>query len=147
MSDLGNIPVGFQLHVTTWENDADHYRTEIISGLSEDDVRFLVSIAQEFKSRNGSPKGLGNGSVDGEQLRELIREKLFDHPNISEDVRTTWQEGADDEGAAYSLISDMLLGTPQEEGYWDEGNFCRVFDGFQVFYFPEAVRDVTANFE
>lgn len=139
-----SIPVGFQLHITTWENDADHYNTEIISGLTENDVRFLIDVASAFKSQNNhDAPGLGNGTVAGDQLQELIREKLFSHPNISDKLKREWSEVKDDEDYAYSILVDSLLGSPQEDY---DMNFCRVFDSAQVFYFPEEVLDVTEDF-
>lgn len=140
-----DIPAGYQLHVTTWENDGDHYNTEIISGLTEADVRFLLDVAKQFGSRNSTTPGLGNGSVKGEQLVALLREKLADHPEISDDIKQVWSEGSD-EDIAYDILTDLLLGTPQEEGYFDELYFCRVFDDFKVYYFPETIKDVTQSF-
>ena len=38
------IPAGYQLSVVSWENDGDHYNTEVMNGLSEEEVKFLVEI-------------------------------------------------------------------------------------------------------
>ena len=39
------IPSGYQIVVTSWENDADNYNTETISGLTLEQVMFYKDIA------------------------------------------------------------------------------------------------------
>jgi hypothetical protein len=156
------IPVGYQLHVTSWENDADDYGTEIISGLTEADVRFLLSIAKQFTSRHGSGSGLGNQGNSSSVLVKLIEQALTDHPSISDDLRSVWilegvpdledlEELDDDElddlgGDATEMIS-TLLGSTSNDCYTCEPNFCRVFSSFEVFWFETPVPDVTSKFK
>ena len=47
------IKAGYQLHVTTWECDADAYGTKIISGLTEEDTKFYIAWVKQFVSRHG----------------------------------------------------------------------------------------------
>lgn len=138
-----NIPAGYQLHVTTWENDADNYSTQIINGLTEEDVHFLLSLARNFKSRNDTKPGLGNDEVDTDVLTSLIRDALEANPDISSAVRADWIEGIASGDIAYELFIDRLLGSPGE-GYG--GYFCRVFDDYEVFYFKTEVKNVSDKF-
>ncbi|WEM34236.1 hypothetical protein [Xanthomonas phage X1] len=46
-----NIKPGYQVHVLSWENDADNYKTEILSGLTKDEAQFYVLLAKAFESR------------------------------------------------------------------------------------------------
>lgn len=145
------IPAGYQLYITTWENDADAYQTEIISGLAKEEVEFYLEIAKRFTSKNGTPKGLGNGSTTGEQLEEVVRTALANHPNISDELRDEVNSCFEDEehwvSHLYGFLTETILGSPVNDIYcYDYKNFCRVFDAFKVFYFPEAVQEVTSEF-
>ena len=86
------IPAGYQLHIKTWENDADHYLTQVISGLTEEDVKFHLFIVSHFYSRNGFSfkRGLGNGSIPEGTLIELIQSAVTKFPNISDSTRDMW---------------------------------------------------------
>lgn len=157
------IPAGYQLHVTSWENDADDYGTEIISGLTEADVRFLLSIAKQFTSRHGSGGGLGNQGNSSSVLVKLIEQALTDHPDISDDLRSVWiLEGVPDlDDAELELDDDeldelghdatemisILLGSTSNDCYMCEQNFCRVFSSFEVFWFETPVPIVTSKFK
>jgi hypothetical protein len=41
---MKTIPAGYQVSVTSWENDGDNYRTETIPGLSKEGAQFLVDL-------------------------------------------------------------------------------------------------------
>lgn len=158
------IPAGYQLHVTSWENDADDYGTEIISGLTEVDVRFLLSIAKQFTSKHSladSGLGLGNQGNSSLVLARLIEKALTDHPDISDDLRSVWilegvPEDLDDEDLDEDEFGDLgkdaaemistLLGSTTNDCYMSEPNFCRVFSSFEVFWFETSVPDVTSKF-
>jgi hypothetical protein len=155
---MSNLPAGYQLHITTWENDADNYHTQVMSGLSKEDVAFYVELAKGFRSKNSRPKGgLGNQQVDADTLVEYIDGMLAKHPNISEKVRNYWStedELADFDMALddvkydlyYEILCENVLGNPDD--YYDHG-FCRVFDEFKVLFVPEEViiEDVTHQFK
>lgn len=148
------IPNGYQLHVTSWENDGDFYETTIRSGIkSEEDVRFLLALVQAFTSVNERTPGLGNEYIDDDSLINLITSLLQEHPGITASLRssfTAWQEGSpllDGEIAdRYYEIVCGLLGEPKEADYCDEGRFCRVFDSSEVYYLPDDIEDVTNQF-
>ena len=94
-----NIPPGHQLHVTTWENDADDYHTKILSGLTEEDVKFYISLGKEFESKNTrkGPEGMGNCSADFPRLTKVVKAKLKKFPNISVEVKDIWTNAIKDE--------------------------------------------------
>lgn len=150
-----NIPAGYQLHLTTWENDGDNYNTEIISGLTREDTRFFIQIASRFTSVNnryGAIGGLGNDFVSGNTLIDVIAKALSDNPNISDKIREEWTlENLDDDEAlgcqAYELLISVILGSPQEYD-WCSGDsyFCRVFEDFKVFYYENIVKNCSNDF-
>lgn len=81
------IPVGYQLHVTSWENDGDNYKTEIISGLSKEDTEFLVFIASEFGWNQTTKLVEGNDGNSMIGLRNLYLEAIKRYPNVSDTYR------------------------------------------------------------
>lgn len=151
------IPAGYQLHIESWENDGDARKTEIMSGLTVEDVKFVLEICSQFKSKNSFNKSggrnLGNGDVDGAVLLEVLSEALENHPNISQTVREQFtvdeigHDGLDEDDAeymAYEIITENLLGRAENEYY--DGMFCRVFDRFKVYHYETPVEEVTAQF-
>lgn len=156
------IPAGYQLHISSWENDADDYRTEVLSGLTREDVAFLVSIIKQFSSRNKKPKGIGNTSIGDVPLIKLVLKALDNHPNISPDLRSCWtldlpcavedldefdgdEELAEASEQAYEKLCE-LIGSPVSEFYQDELNFCRVYEDHKVFLITAPVENVTHEF-
>lgn len=143
------IKSGYQLHITTWENDGDNYSTQIFSGLTEADVKFYVHIVTRFASRNdwvdtGLPK-LGNQYNKLEILIDLANEALAANPDISKNIRDSWNSYIEGEYCEDIIeLYNELLGVPGE--YYDDYGFCRVFETLKVFYFPTEVEEVTKRF-
>lgn len=149
------IAAGYQIHFTTWENDADAYKTTVWSGIeSTEDVRFLLLLANKFKSQNSREQGLGNGGVMVDDMIEAVESAIEQVPGISDDMRSLFdaerEDGGDDEETLadrwYDLIADRILSYPVEESYRDEPRFCRVLSKVQVYYFPQPVEEVTSQF-
>lgn len=154
---MNNIPAGYQLHITTWENDGDAYNTKIVSGLGLDDVTFLVALAKKFKScHNHIESGLGNGGTTRNQLVNAIESAMSEHmPNkkLQDEINgfiTIQDENDEDDNNGYYIyewLVETILGYPVEELYrYDYERFCRVFDSFNVFYYQTEVKNVTENF-
>lgn len=146
---MTDILAGYQLHITTWENDGDSYKTKILSGLTEADVKFYIDIASRFKSdgmrTNRGLYFLGNQYVPTEKLADLIEECLNIHPDITAEIRTHWEEFLADPTDPMEWFNN-ILGSPDDEYYYDYKNFCRVFEEFEVFYYPQSVANATALF-
>lgn len=52
MSKETIIPAGYRLSVTSWANDADNYKNEMVEGLTLDEVKFRVDFIKLFTSKN-----------------------------------------------------------------------------------------------
>lgn len=52
MTNVTTIPAGYRLTVTSWENDADAYKTEVIEGLSNERVSYLVDLCKMLSEDN-----------------------------------------------------------------------------------------------
>lgn len=153
---MSNLPSGYQLHITTWENDADNYQIKIMSGLTKEDVDFYLDMARKFKSRNQDKSCWGNQEVAADDLVPFIDGLLAKHTGLSEKVRAYWS--IEDELGDYDMaeddvkyemyldiLSENVLGQPGE--YYDLG-FCRVFAEFKVLFIPAEVviEDVSSQF-
>lgn len=161
------IPKGYQIHITTWENDADALSTQVISGLTEEDVNFYIDLARKFLSKNGAPdkRGFGNGSVAAADLVATVHAVLKAHPNVSKSVMSEWVEYSteswDNSGDLeaeigdidvvadnlHGLLCDTVLGHPVSEYYFGQEYFCRVFDTYEVVYFTSPGKAVTSKFK
>lgn len=154
MKKNNDIPKGYQLHFTTWENDGDFYRTDIISGLEKDDVKFYIDLLQHFKCKhdrkNDNDTFYGNGSTDMKELRKIIDELLKKY-NVSENIRKEWDSRQDPDFCGdqddwlWEVLCDNLNIAYQEE-YPDEIYMSRVFDKAEVFFVPKEIKDVTKEF-
>jgi hypothetical protein len=147
------IQAGYQLHVTTWENDADHYQTNSIGGLSKEDVEFYVHILRHFKSKyNGG--GEGNDEICTSTLLSIVKESLDEHPGISADVRSKYyhefgeaDEDTDEETTRAKEIYDELrevLGDTVD--YEDYDLFIRVVEKMEVTFIKCDSIDMSHKF-
>lgn len=126
---------GYQLQVRSWENDGDNYKIAITSGLTEQDVKFLLDVGKQFG--NGGSHG-GNEVIDEEELVELVTTAMENNVNVSERILSYFKD------APVEATQEYLLDSPGE--YYDYG-FMRVFDTYRVFYIPTDIEDVTEQFK
>jgi hypothetical protein len=158
MTTTHNIPAGYQLHVTTWENDADDYNTKITNGLGMGSILFLVALAKKFKSKhNHKEKGLGNDSTTRDQLVDAIKSALAvsapstEMMSVIERLIAPAVEDDEDDVSGYYIhewLCETLLGYAANEIYrYEYSNFCRVYQSHQVFYFPLECMNVSEQFQ
>jgi len=133
-----DIPEGFQLTIRTWENDGDHYKSEILSGLTEPDVLFYQHLLSHFVGRNNGG-GFGNSDaseVTDDMLHDLLIDMFAQHPEISEETKQIWALGLDEPEDIRPLLQTYLLGYPEE--YDDD--FLRVVHKISVSYIPKKIQ-------
>lgn len=146
-----NIKPGYRISFLTWENDADHYKTQIIDGLSEEDVLFYQELASHFNSKHDYENpGYGNDEdVSDETLQELVKEILDNHPMISLDVRTRWENTFDERGDIRDQLQTDILGSPVEYSW----KFMRVVEEVKIYFvekpilIQEKIENVTHKFK
>mgnify|MGYP003452332281 CR=1 FL=1 len=140
-----NVPAGYQLTFTSWENDGDHYKTTVIQGLSKPDAEFYIELAKMFSSVNDlQDQGMGNNTNSDLDLRDAINELLERHPNISDDEREFWSEESEEQyNDLWYQLCDTILGRPVD---YDDHGFCRVVESIQVHLISEPIVDVTDQF-
>ena len=144
------IKAGFRLEVETWENDADNYRTEVLDGLTEAEVKFYVEVAKAHYSKNDpSKKGFGNMyEPDKEEekeytdaMRAIFRKHISVLNKIWDDFEPSWI----DEESFLDMVNNVnyKLGLNGSEYY-----FTRVTDSIKVSHTPLVIylEDRTAEF-
>lgn len=147
------IKAGYRLTVTSWENDADNYRTVSVDGLSEEHCRELVRLCELLYSRHRDRKKKTYGNLINRGWREddeygefmAAAISLFDFDRI---FRQQEEEGDSvepfDEEAKGYYISDLL----HELGLSSETFATRVVETIEVSFTPTDVEldDVTSKF-
>ena len=165
---MTNIPSGYSLHIKSWENDADCYKTQVFNGLSKVDVKFLLSLAKLFRSMNNhSNRGLAGGSwhydggfgqwaLDVADAYDAVVAK-FQTKGVTPELLETWTvsrpvaEDPDDPDVdelfdAYNDTISELVGYPEDEMYQSDG-YIRVFDSFTVYKYDTEATDVSKEFK
>lgn len=102
---------GYTVEVTSWENDADHYRTKTFKANSKEEALEIKDICETlFKSYHSADKGISNDCKDSlsnkdeeiilefmEQCPELMkrfsegREKLTDEDIVDAFCDLSWE--------------------------------------------------------
>ena len=139
---MTNIPAGYQLSISTWENDYDNYKTETLNGLTSEDVQFYICFLNYFKR-----KGFGNETVDSETIgieeRIAITEAYNQYPPSSpellERVQSSLADWKDNPNESHDWITDLI-------GFWNDGEYYRVIEKIDVHYVPQVIEDVTQQF-
>ena len=136
------INKGYTLTVTSWENDADNYKTNSTTVDSKEKARVLYDLMQLCVSKNNQPKGvirLGNTPEEGFDKNQIILLEQFFKENhiLSQESLDNKDNMSKDDWRDYITtmfyeIEDGLLGS-------SEYYACRVMDSCVVTYSPEDV--------
>lgn len=135
------IPSGYQLHITSWTNDADNYNTTIHNGLSYEDVTFLLEIVKPFKSEHQNGQ-FGNNDECTHEVNDHIYDCWLAHQDSKSSKYEEWFSEINKEDPDVDGLSDLaydLVGRDEYCGW-------RVFESAKVYYYPTAVEDVTKQF-
>lgn len=134
------IEKGYTLTVTSWENDADNYRTETKTVVTREEAEQLHKICTElFKSKNRGEGGVGN-SMDGD-----CGEIVLNYYESNKDLLTfepfiNLQKRIDDypdevEELIFDCFQDLAYELMGGSEYYD----FRVCESCDVTYSPEDI--------
>ncbi len=65
---MNTIKPGYMIQITSWENDADNYRTIVKDGLSVTVAKFFVEFAKLFEKTHHSG-GLAANAYDSDDVK------------------------------------------------------------------------------
>lgn len=123
------VKKGYTLEVTSWENDADNYRTESITYENKDEATRISKMIRElFCSSTNGGKGIGNIMDEDEKAEQIILEYL------SENIVFEDQENMDDETKV-----DNVMGINNDVMGGSEWYYSRVFDSMEIYYSHESI--------
>lgn len=133
------IPKGYEIHISSWENDGDDYSTQVISGLSKEDVKFYIETIKLFSAYIGNIYNTLSNSEYGWNQKNSILDVFDKHPKSKAAMQ--WKSkfyGSEEEGASsdesYHFITH-ILGRPVQYNY----GFCRVYESHKVYYLKDDV--------
>lgn len=127
------IPKGYKVSVTTWENDADNYRTESISGLNDIQAQFVIDLCKLHRSRNDHRyAGPNYGNMYEPSSKEVEKYEGALSRLIARYEPSQLLEGWDDPEA---IREDLAY----ELGLTGGDFFTRVFEEANVLWIPEDI--------
>lgn len=74
MTNVTTIPAGYRLTITSWENDADNYKTVIIEGLTNERASYLADLCKLLSDDN--PRN--NQSSEGYKGRDKRYNNMYE---------------------------------------------------------------------
>ena len=148
------IPSGYRVTITSWENDADNYKTEFMEGLQKPSVEFLIDFAKLFYSQNNyrGPKGHGNmydpSASELNSFSEACVEVINKHINRDTESNLLQYFWDDYNVCLYDDQHDGVMELAYELGLSGGDFFTRVFESAKVEYIPSEIilQDVTEEF-
>lgn len=133
------IPKGYQITFKTWENDADNYNTKVVEGLTEEQAKMFVEIAELHYSQHGyHSKGFGNMyepcDKEIEEYKQAIEIVALKHFEV---LKEYFGEGLTIEDVFEWITQNITY----EIGLSGTSEFyTRVLDSYSVVYVPEDVQ-------
>ena len=128
---------GYNIAVTSWENDGDYYNTKIIHTNSKSEVLFWRDWLELFSSKNteGSKEDFGNSfyeDIDFDYLAELTAQILEKH-----DIRLFENTVGPKEMRSLEYASETLGDLAAKALSSSEVYMFRVFEKLEVFIITE----------
>ena len=134
---------GYQLNVTTWENDGDMYNTITLHGLEKENAQFLLGICQMFESVNSKAGCYGNSDFsysDSADKLSLVNRTAILAARYNQTEVLGYINGITDTEEAFEYIMEMFV--YEMIGYAYESSYIRVFESATCYYIPEDIEEV-----
>lgn len=134
------IKAGFMLEITSWENDADNYKTIQISGLTKEKCQLYINIIKLFKCNHYSnDNNFGNlyAEYDSPVVGKASDAVVALLVNFDEIDGVNEREHALEEIADYMT---QFLGCGKNYVF-------RAYDSHKVYFVPTDIEEVTQDFK
>lgn len=168
-----NIPTGYLLKLTTWENDADNYATVFTADIqTTDEVNFFIEIAELFYSCHSSndpnKRTYGNSDRSDEApdpsnkyQRDTDYYLVDDIKKIVDEYRSkglvipdgwdysTWDKSNLPKDPTWDVDLCWYCDLLSDFGIdtWADGEYWRVLENWEVFFVPSQIENVTHKFK
>ena len=141
-----NIPAGYAIAVTSWENDGDNYKTTNTYGLSRDEIEALLVFLNPFTGEYES-ENWGNEFVDTDELIEWFNSSSIVIRDLAGRL-VKWGSPEYPVDFVREFLTTFLT-NPSEE-YFSMGGkndtFCRAIDFIKIYHYTSEVVEVTEEF-
>jgi len=143
---MSAIKAGYQVQISSWENDMDACRTVSIDGLSEDTAKFFCEFAKLFEKSHHQPGGIaGNAYQDGDvkwpELTAAVKALTEKYPNALAEIWEGDSIDFDDEDAVHDALIELSY-----EVFGSSEFVFRKCSGVEVFFYPEEMTPVALTF-
>ena len=86
---MNTIKPGYMIQITSWENDADAYRTIVKDGLSVTVAKFFIEFAELFKKSHHSgglaANAYNSNDVKWPELTAAVRALFVKYPSVADE--------------------------------------------------------------
>lgn len=134
---MNTIPAGYQLLVTTWENDGDCYNTVSFSGMTFDDVVFYVKFLKVMQ-RIGQKTMNKALPIVKDAMEKDFNERL---------VRSFIGANELEEEYTYPLEDFIVDFTYETVGTGYESDHLRVVEDWEIYFHEKELVALTKQFE
>lgn len=124
--------LGYYIEVTTYENDADNYKS-VVKKLSGAEIQKIVPYIKMFRSSHSrdikNSEGnicLGNKDIPG----------YNDDPHVNPIKEIVWEAEQELGEELWEVVEELI-------GWWDYGERYRVMERYKVYYCAAPVADMT----
>lgn len=124
------IKAGYNVEVTTWENDGDNYNTKTFVFKTLEEVKLFHKFLMYFECDS-----YGNGYLGVEEVLATLSKEAPDVLNwlvsLYPGKLRSWENSLE-ERAVHMAIADYI-------GWWCDGDYFRTFDSAKYYYVPEEL--------
>lgn len=146
------IPAGYRLTVDSWENDADNGKTEILSGLSKEQVQFFTDLCKLHSKSSWELGYYGNMYEPSEDEVEnhvkVMQDVVSKYPSLQKDMEQLFLKEETYEGENQDTIREFFFDYLYDLGLTGTDYHTRVCERYTVEYVPMdiIIPDVTEEF-
>ena len=133
------VSKGYTLHVTSWENDGDHYATIQYTTESEAEACVIKHLCRNLFSCSNGRRSIGVGNLcdcDRGLYKERVMAYLRDYPEALPAIREDTPENyLDDEDFCMDSIQGLAYELMGASEYYE----FRVCEKVVITYYPEDI--------
>lgn len=131
---MSDIPNGFQIHITSSENDGDCILTKIISGLTKEELELVIKFCNWFRKN-------GNDYINIDENMEILYEEFL-NSTLKEKFPNPY--GKVDNYSYVNIIASQLMNSSFQN---DNYGFIRKVEYFKIYFVEKPIINVTSQYK